>query len=201
MRTQTKEDARDAIIRAGARLLARHGYRKVTMEDIAREAGISRPTLYQYFPNKEEIALSCIDSVYTLVDFRMAHIAAGTQPAAKKIVQMLEARVLVLFDAVHEYREGLLDIFASIREPFYARRAAAVQREADLLAEVIEEGVASSMFRDSISPEAVAQALLVATAGLLPLSLSPAELGAREEVAARLAVLSKLLIDGLCASA
>lgn len=33
----------------------RHGYRKVTMEDIARGVGISRPALYLVFPGKEAV--------------------------------------------------------------------------------------------------------------------------------------------------
>ncbi len=32
----------------------RYGFRRVTMEDLATAAGISKPTLYSLFPNKQE---------------------------------------------------------------------------------------------------------------------------------------------------
>ena len=43
------------IIQAAVRLFHRHGYRKVTMSDIAAESGMSRPSLYASFANKEAI--------------------------------------------------------------------------------------------------------------------------------------------------
>lgn len=43
------------ITDAAIRLFYRHGYRKVTMSDIAAEAGMSRPSLYASFANKEAI--------------------------------------------------------------------------------------------------------------------------------------------------
>lgn len=43
------------ITGAAIRLFHRHGFRKVTMSDVAAEAGMSRPSLYASFPNKEAI--------------------------------------------------------------------------------------------------------------------------------------------------
>jgi AcrR family transcriptional regulator len=43
------------IIRAAARIFARFGYRQAQMEDIAGEAGISKATLYLYFPGKLQL--------------------------------------------------------------------------------------------------------------------------------------------------
>jgi AcrR family transcriptional regulator len=43
------------IIRAAARIFARFGYRQAQMEDIASEAGVSKATLYLYFPGKLQL--------------------------------------------------------------------------------------------------------------------------------------------------
>jgi AcrR family transcriptional regulator len=43
------------IIRAAARIFARSGYRQAQMEDIASEAGVSKATLYLYFPGKLQL--------------------------------------------------------------------------------------------------------------------------------------------------
>ncbi|MEU9127992.1 helix-turn-helix domain-containing protein [Kitasatospora sp. NPDC048540] len=42
------------ILDAAYACFARHGVRRTTMEDIAREAGMSRPSVYQYVRNKED---------------------------------------------------------------------------------------------------------------------------------------------------
>ncbi|WP_297831385.1 TetR/AcrR family transcriptional regulator [Pseudomonas sp.] len=49
---QTKEDR---IIDASFQLFLRHGYRKVSMSDVAEAALMSRPSLYASFANKEAI--------------------------------------------------------------------------------------------------------------------------------------------------
>ena len=51
-------ELRDVILDAMERLLARYGYKKTTMDDLAREAGIGKGTTYLHFPSKEEVALA-----------------------------------------------------------------------------------------------------------------------------------------------
>ena len=43
------------VLEAAKTVFLRYGYRRVTMQDIAEEAGISRPALYLIYANKEEV--------------------------------------------------------------------------------------------------------------------------------------------------
>ncbi|MGW0248291.1 TetR/AcrR family transcriptional regulator [Nocardia goodfellowii] len=52
---------RSRILAAAAELLARRDPRTVTMDDIAKAAGVGRGTLYRRFPNVGAIALSLLD--------------------------------------------------------------------------------------------------------------------------------------------
>ena len=40
-----------------------YGIKSVTMDDVARELGISKKTLYQYFKDKSELLKTCISSI------------------------------------------------------------------------------------------------------------------------------------------
>lgn len=48
----------DAILRAGAQVLARDGYNKASTNRIAELAGVSIGSLYQYFPNKDALVMA-----------------------------------------------------------------------------------------------------------------------------------------------
>lgn len=50
-----RDRARQAILEAALRLFAERGYIGVRVEDIAREAGISRATFYKHFAERDEI--------------------------------------------------------------------------------------------------------------------------------------------------
>src|SRR5918997_2199551 len=47
------DERRRRLLDVGADLFARHAYDELSMARIAREAGISKPLLYHYFPSKQ----------------------------------------------------------------------------------------------------------------------------------------------------
>jgi len=53
----------DAIVKAAARILTESGYDDLSTNRIARTAGVSPGSLYQYFPNKESILAALLDSL------------------------------------------------------------------------------------------------------------------------------------------
>lgn len=46
---------REAILLAAETVFRQYGYRRTSMEDIAKEADVSRPSVYSYFKNKDEV--------------------------------------------------------------------------------------------------------------------------------------------------
>ena len=56
-----KENTRIRIIQAAKKLFAEQGYQKATIADIAKRAGLSEPTIYEYFQGKEELLLTIPD--------------------------------------------------------------------------------------------------------------------------------------------
>jgi AcrR family transcriptional regulator len=54
------DDRRQQILKAALDVFMRYGYRRTTMDDIAREVGKSRPALYLSFPNKEALLIGVV---------------------------------------------------------------------------------------------------------------------------------------------
>jgi AcrR family transcriptional regulator len=55
LRARKKQQTKDSISAAAARLFEKRGYENVRMLDIARAADVSEPTIYNYFPTKEHL--------------------------------------------------------------------------------------------------------------------------------------------------
>jgi AcrR family transcriptional regulator len=191
-----KEAVKDAILDATDRLLARYGYRKMTVEDIASEAGIGKGTVYLHFSSKEEVVLSHIDRIVDRLRDRLKEIAGSDGTAAERLREMLLTRVLFRFDSVQHYTQSLNDLLAVLRPGLLARRAQYFRAEAEIFAEVLTAGRQAGEFAFDDS-QAVAHALLQATNGLFPYSLSTTELGAREEVEQRASDVASLVLRGL----
>lgn len=45
----------DQILKSAKKLISKYGYKKVSMDEIALEAGVTKKTVYSYFPSKEEL--------------------------------------------------------------------------------------------------------------------------------------------------
>ena len=79
----SRGDARRAAIRAAAvEQFMTHGYAATSMAKIATAAGVSRPALYQYFTDKDDIFASAFASVFEeRVDAALAAIELGGDAA------------------------------------------------------------------------------------------------------------------------
>jgi AcrR family transcriptional regulator len=54
------DDARERILAAAERCIDRHGIRKTTMDDVASEVRLSRPSVYRYFADRDDLLIELI---------------------------------------------------------------------------------------------------------------------------------------------
>lgn len=82
-------DARSRIMEAAVRCVSRVGVERTSTALIAREAGVSRPTLYAYFANREEIVgLAAKQAILAIID-RLQEHCRGFDSAADRAVEAL----------------------------------------------------------------------------------------------------------------
>jgi AcrR family transcriptional regulator len=81
---------RTAILAAARTCFLRYGYGKTSLDDIAQEAGLSRPLLYRKYANKEAIFSAVYDAVFLARFDAAAPIASGRGTPADKLVAMCE---------------------------------------------------------------------------------------------------------------
>lgn len=188
-------EVREALLDATDRLLARSGYQKMTIDELANEVGIGKGSVYLHFTSKEEIALSHIDRIIERLKGELEIIANCKMSGAEKLRQMLIKRVLFRFDSVQHYTQSINDLLSALRPNLLARRKSYFEEESKIFARVIEEGISQNTFAAGNSQE-IAEILLLATNSLLPFSLTTKELGERADIEAKTLRLANLLLNG-----
>lgn len=184
------------ILEAADRLLARYGYRKMTVDDLANDVGIGKGTVYLRFKSKQEIVLATVDRIVETIVRRMEVIASGRLTPPEKIRRMLVFRVMHCFDQVQHYTESLSEVLRDLRFELLERRERYFAQEAIPLSTVLKQGQATGHFR-RLPPVSTARILLAATNALLPFSLSTRELGTRSHHEATAKKIAAIMTEGL----
>ncbi len=86
------------ILAATAEVLSRNGKRKLSLSDVAAQAGVSRPTLYRWFASKEELLSAC--SHYERQAFESGLVMAT---AGLKGVDKLDAALRFIVEYQNSY--------------------------------------------------------------------------------------------------
>lgn len=80
-------DTRIVILEAALSCFRTHGLRKTTMIDIGRKAGVSRSTIYEYFPDKRAVIDGAAEHASQLFYRGLAVAMDGAGPLEDKLAQ------------------------------------------------------------------------------------------------------------------
>ena len=101
---------RESILSAAHAQFSRYGFRRTSMEDIAKETGVSRASLYSYFDNKEEIfrCLSAQLQERSLADAErhLAGAASAGLGVSSRVQAALLARLAPFLEVVSHSAHG-----------------------------------------------------------------------------------------------
>jgi AcrR family transcriptional regulator len=79
-RRRDHDTKREAVIRTAARAFDERGYHNTSLDDIAQALGVTKPTIYYYVPNKEQLLFECFRA--GLEPIRAALQRAGQAPGS-----------------------------------------------------------------------------------------------------------------------
>ena len=132
------EQRQQDLLRAAATVFGRLGYHETTTNAIAKEAGVSPATLYQFFPNKEAIA-SALASIYAreMAEAERAIDPEGVLSFTEAIQELLD--VCISFNRRHpEFHTLVIDAPLSM----------AAREEKQALGQVFVDFIAARLRRE-----------------------------------------------------
>ena len=106
-RKQREVQQREALILEVAReLLVQHGYLGLRMDDIAESVEYSKGTIYQHFPNKEEIILALANQALETRSSLFAEAATMRKQSRERLAAIGAAAELFVQQFPHFFGHG-----------------------------------------------------------------------------------------------
>lgn len=165
-RPDVSDERRPQIIAAAIKVFLRKGYRKATMPDIAREAGLSIGGVYWYFKGKDDVVLAILEDVFKS-DLDDLNLLVNTETnAGERLKSFISAYVENYNEMAWLNTIGIEFYGEAAHDPVvrgFIQQYVAHYRQA--LLQLIEQGVARGEFR-AVDPVAVANALIGLEEGL-----------------------------------
>lgn len=144
MAQRPDETKRREILAAASRLFAQRPFHEVKLDEVAAEAGVGKGTVYCYFPSKDDLHLSLIESAFrTLIDEIEDALAAGSDSAWEQLRRVVVQ--LVLFGQKHP---DMVQIMRTSCQSIEVKTRPLREQIAAMVRVVIEEGVASGELSD-----------------------------------------------------
>jgi AcrR family transcriptional regulator len=95
------KEKNEAILTAAKELFGHYGYRRTSIDDIAREARIAKGTVYLYFKSKEEIFRALCQQLLDTVLLSAEEARQTKGSIEQRLRRMLAAKFDYLFELVH----------------------------------------------------------------------------------------------------
>lgn len=116
MDRQKRKEKEDKIILAAERIFGSVGFNNAKMDDIAKEAGITKVTLYSYFQSKENLYMAITYKAFQLMNevFYQKINEHRNHPAIESVLAICEA-FITFCENNFLYSEAILNYFALIR--------------------------------------------------------------------------------------
>ncbi|HEQ99512.1 MAG TPA: TetR/AcrR family transcriptional regulator [candidate division Zixibacteria bacterium] len=140
---EAKQDKRRIIIEAAEKLFAKSGFHGTDVDQVARTAGVSKGSVYNYFDSKEEILISVIEEGVDELDKKMRRYISPLDDPIEKLKKGIEFYVRFL-----EKREPLFKVLTGdrislrmdLRKRFHLKIFARTEHAQKMIAEAIKDG-------------------------------------------------------------
>jgi AcrR family transcriptional regulator len=147
-RRMTSAERRQQIVKKAAELFDEGGYTSTTMDDIARVVGVAKPTLYHYFPSKDEILLAIHEE---FIDLLISRHEQRTRTGLGPEQLLLEVMADIL-ELMETHRGHVRVFFEHHRElPESERETIRVKRDTyeKFVVDLISDGIRTGAFRET----------------------------------------------------
>ena len=141
-----REAKRQTLLLAAARMFNRRGFHATSLDDVAASVGVTKPTIYHYLGNKEQVLIECMSIGLKQLQDAAAQARSQPGPAVARLRGFLVSYAQV---NMAEFGQCVIRTGDELLSPEGLEKLRALKRPIDLaMREFIAEGIAEG----SIAP-------------------------------------------------
>jgi TetR/AcrR family transcriptional regulator len=157
---QDESNTKSKIFMEAARLFASKGYNGVSMREISERTGLSKPTIYYYFGNKEGIYTSLIHVGLSQGTSQFEKILQKPIPVKDKLVEAVKVRFRQTLN-YPEFVKFFLILFISTEKlPFLDSFIKEATKHRQVMVNLIKEGIKRGEFGASANPQLASEIII-----------------------------------------
>jgi AcrR family transcriptional regulator len=166
---QRSEETHSRILNAAIHRFSNFGYNAASVDDICKEAGVSKGSFYHHFDSKQALFLALLDGWLKTID---KAIEASHDRSAPETFLLMTNAFPYVFDSAGENLPMFLEFWlqASRDKKIWGASIAPYRRYHKYFTSLISKGVAEGSFGD-VNPEIAARMIVSMAMGLLLQSL------------------------------
>jgi AcrR family transcriptional regulator len=146
-RQRNQDIKRDAVLQTAAHMFLEQGYRRTSMSDLAKRLQITKPALYYYFRNKEELLVECYHAGISLIEELLDKALVSRGTGLDKVKAYIEAYAKSVL--LHDFGRCVSMLDENELSSETRKKVRALKRRIDAsIRSYIEEGIADK----SIAP-------------------------------------------------
>jgi TetR/AcrR family transcriptional regulator len=145
MSQETEKEKISTIVSAARKRFGHYGLAKATMSEIASDIGMSKASLYYYFPDKEHLFVAVIRAEMDVFISEMEKVQGMQISASKKLERYVQKRFVYFQELINLWKvtgtshDTVKPVYATCNKEFE-------QRERKIIEHILQQGVASKEF-------------------------------------------------------
>ncbi len=158
-----KDEVRESIIQVAGDIFSRYGYKKTTMDDIAKASRKGKSSIYYYFRNKEDIFLAILEKEAYQLRSNIEKSLITKEDPREKLKAYIQVRMkgfenlINFYNAIKNEYLSQFEFIEHIREKYD-------KEEVEIVQAILEDGLKKKMFQIK-DPYLAAVAIVTAMKG------------------------------------
>ena len=122
-KVMAKKDIPIEIIEAAKELFFKHGFKRISIEDICNHAEVSRRTFYVYYENKTNLLIKLLEHIYEENLQEILAINNSELPFSEKLIQITNYNIAELEKMTPEFLADIHDpSFVEVRQHYESKQ-------------------------------------------------------------------------------